>query len=262
MEDNFFLNSVAQDFSDLLHRVIGNTFIITYGIVKEIPADGLVTVEMSVADSTDDVIIVNCVLACLSSASVTFDLKPNIDDKVIVFYPQSYHNAMFQKENNEALISSVSKGYTVLGGIALLLNQYQESDHKNLVSFSDGKLDLKLAYSSDDDDNLFSLSVDDKGCFTLNSNKVEISSDKDNQITVSNGKATVMIDKDGNVSVDTTGKYTFKNSVTDLLQVIDGLATELENLTTTGTPSAQQTSPASLLTINTWRSTKLNQLLQ
>ena len=44
------------------------------------------------------------------------------------------------------------------------------------------------------------------------------------------------------------------------MQVVDGLAKELENLTTSGTPTSQSTSPASKLTIATWRQTKLNQL--
>ena len=50
-----------------------------------------------------------------------------------------------------------------------------------------------------------------------------------------------------------------KNGTTDLKQVVDGLATELENLTTVGSPATQATSPASKGTIATWRSSKLNQ---
>ena len=45
-------------------------------------------------------------------------------------------------------------------------------------------------------------------------------------------------------------------------QVVDGLAQEVENLTTVGSPATQATSPASKGTIATWRQSKLNQLFQ
>ena len=70
-----------------------------------------------------------------------------------------------------------------------------------------------------------------------------------------------MIDKSGNVKVETSGKFTLKNNSVDLKDVIDGLAKEVENLTTTGSASAQATSPASKATIATWRTSKLNVLL-
>ena len=85
---------------------------------------------------------------------------------------------------------------------------------------------------------------------------------KDNEITVNNGKATVIIDKNGNVKIDTSGKYTIKNSSTNLKDVIDGVAKELENLTTKGSPAMQATSPESKATIATWRTGKLNLLFE
>ena len=88
----------------------------------------------------------------------------------------------------------------------------------------------------------------------------QIAANKDSEITVTNGKATITVDKNGNVTIDAQGKYTVKNGTTDLKQVVDGLATELENLTTVGSPATQAISPASKGTIATWRSSKLNQL--
>ena len=81
--NNNLLKSLGISDSDMLHRVIGTTFIVEYGIIKKIPATGIVTVEMAVADSADDIIITNCVLASFASSSVTVNIKPNIDDKVI-----------------------------------------------------------------------------------------------------------------------------------------------------------------------------------
>lgn len=258
--DKNLLKSLGMSDSDMLHRAIGTTFIVEYGIIKDIPATGIVTVEMAVADSADDIIITNCVLASFSSSSVTVNIKPNIDDKVIVLFPRRFAGKMFNPETNEPIITACGNGYTIMGGIAILLNQYQESFHKNFIDVSDGCITLKMAYSKDEDKNLFTFESNADGELTLVSNDVQIAANKDSEITVTNGKATVTIDKNGNVTVDAQGKYTIKNGTTDLKQVVDGLAQEVENLTTVGSPSTQATSPASKGTIATWRSSKLNQL--
>ena len=275
--NNNLLKSLGISDSDMLHRVIGTTFIVEYGIIKKIPATGIVTVEMAVADSADNIIITNCVLASFSSSSVTVNIKPNIDDKVIVLFPRRFAGKMFNPETNEPIITDCGNGYTLMGGIAILLNQYQETYHKNYIDISDGCITLKMAYSEDDDKNLFTFESNADGELTLvsnnvqiatnkdseltlTSNDVQIATNKDNEITVTNGKATITVDKNGNVTIDAQGKYTVKNGTTDLKQVVDGLATELENLTTVGSPATQATSPASKGTIATWRSSKLNQL--
>ena len=273
---NNLLKSLGISDSDMLHRVIGTTFIVEYGIIKKIPATGIVTVEMAVAGSADDIIITNCVLASFSSSSVTVNIKPNIDDKVIVLFPRRFAGKMFNPETNEPIITDCGNGYTLMGGIAILLNQYQEAYHKNYIDIFDGCITLKMAYSEDDDKNLFTFESNADGELTLVSNNVQITTNKDSEITVTNGKATITVDKDGkvtingkatitvdkngNVTINTQGKYTVKNETTDLKQVIDGLATELENLTTTGSQTAQATSSASKGTIALWRESKLNQL--
>lgn len=258
--DKNLLKSLGMSDSDMLHRAIGTTFIVEYGIIKDIPATGIVTVEMAVADSADDIIITNCVLASFSSSSVTVNIKPNIDDKVIVLFPRRFAGKMFNPETNEPIITDCGNGYTLMGGIAILLNQYQEAYHKNYIDISDGCITLKMAYSEDDDKNLFTFVSNADGELTLVSNNVQVTANKDSEITVTNGKATITVDKNGNVTIDAQGKYTVKNGTTDLKQVVDGLATELENLTTVGSPATQATSPASKGTIATWRQSKLNQL--
>lgn len=277
--NNNLLKSLGISDSDMLHRVIGTTFIVEYGIIKKIPATGIVTVEMAVADSANDIIITNCVLASFSSSSVTVNIKPNIDDKVIVLFPRRFAGKMFNPETNEPIITDCGNGYTLMGGIAILLNQYQEAYHKNYIDISDGCITLKMAYSEDDDNNLFTFESNADGEltlvsnnvqittnkdseFTLVSNNVQIATNKDSEITVTNGKATITVDKNGNVTIDAQGKYTIKNGTTDLKQVVDGLAQEVENLTTVGSPATQATSPASKGTIATWRQSKLNQLFQ
>ena len=273
------LGGLGLSDADATHRRIGATYIVDYGIIKDIPTDGIVTVEMSASKDKQSITVTNCILASFASSSFTVKIKPNIDDKVIVLFPKNYSSRMFDKEVNETIISQATEGYCLLGGIAILLNQFQDF-HKNYIDFSDGCADIKLAYSEDDDKNFISLNtnkdgeitltvkdkfsqkIDKDGALNITSNNTSIEINKDDEITVNNGKATVTIDKNGNVKIDTSGKYTIKNSSTSLKDVIDGVAKELENLTTVGSPATQATSPASKTTIATWRESKLNLLFE
>ena len=273
------LGGLGLSDADATHRRIGATYIVDYGIIKDIPTDGIVTVEMSASKDKQSITITNCILASFASSSFTVKIKPNIDDKVIVLFPKNYSSRMFDKEVNETIISQATEGYCLLGGIAILLNQFQDF-HKNYIDFSDGCADIKLAYSEDDDKNFISLNtnkdgeitltvkdkfsqkIDKDGALNITSNNTSIKINKDDEITVNNGKATVTIDKNGNVKIDTSGKYTIKNSSTNLKDVIDGVAKELENLTTKGSPAMQATSPESKATITTWRESKLNLLFE
>ena len=273
------LGGLGLSDADATHRRIGATYIVDYGIIKDIPTDGIVTVEMSASKDKQSITITNCILASFASSSFTVKIKPNIDDKVIVLFPKNYSSRMFDKEVNETIISQATEGYCLLGGIAILLNQFQDF-HKNYIDFSDGCADIKLAYSEDDDKNFISLNtnkdgeitltvkdkfsqkIDKDGALNITSNNTSIEINKDDEITVNNGKATVTIDKNGNVKIDTSGKYTIKNSSTNLKDVIDGVAKELENLTTVGSPATQATSPESKTTIATWRESKLNLLFE
>lgn len=273
------LGGLGLSEADATHRRIGATYIVDYGIIKDIPTDGIVTVEMSASKDKQSITVTNCILASFASSSFTVKIKPNIDDKVIVLFPKNYSSRMFDKEVNETIISQATEGYCLLGGIAILLNQFQDF-HKNYIDFSDGCADIKLAYSKDDDKNFISLNtnkdgeitltvkdkfsqkIDKDGALNITSNNTSIEINKEDKITVNNGKATVTIDKNGNVKIDTSGKYTIKNSSTSLKDVIDGVAKELENLTTVGSPATQATSPASKTTIATWRTSKLNLLFE
>ena len=273
------LGGLGLSEADATHRRIGATYIVDYGIIKDIPTDGIVTVEMSASKDKQSITVTNCILASFASSSFTVKIKPNIDDKVIVLFPKNYSSRMFDKEVNETIISQATEGYCLLGGIAILLNQFQDF-HKNYIDFSDGCADIKLAYSKDDDKNFISLNtnkdgeitltvkdkfsqkIDKDGALNITSNKTKIGINKDDEITVNNGKATVTIDKNGNVKIDTSGKYTIKNSSTNLKDVIDGVAKELENLTTKGSPAMQATSPESKTAIAAWRESKLDLLFK
>lgn len=256
------LSGLGTTQTDVLNRFLSSAFIIEYGIIKDIPADGIVTVEMSVAKREDSVIITNCVYTNLSSSAMTISMKPVVDDKVVVLFPRRFAGNMFSPESNEVIISQCSEGYSITGGIAFPLNQWQKAYHKNFLEFDGGSFDFESAYDKDSKKNLLSVKGGADGSLEAKSNDIEIDLNKDNSFSVKNGKATVTVDKDGNVTIDAQGKLDFKNQGTSLQKVIDGLATELENLVTTGSPATQTTSPATKTSIALWRSSKLNVLLK
>ena len=225
------------------------------------------------------------------------NIKPNVGDKVIVLYPRRFDSKMFSTDNKDVIVNKNARGYNLFSGIALLCNQYKVNSHKNLITLEDGTVTIQLVYNEDDDKNKviasinsdgefayssnenfnlnvnkdgelayssndnFNLNVSKDGSFELASNNVQITTNSNDEVSITNGKATVKIDSSGNVTVETSGKYKFKNNTTDLKSVIDGLAKEVENLTTVGSPATQSTSPATKALITTWRQSKLNLLL-
>lgn len=222
MDDSLLTQAENIDFGTAVQSLIKKQCIIDFGIVQEVVAKGIVNVSLSVASTEQNIVVITCVLANIASKAFTLNIEPEVGDRVIIFYPRNYDDSMFTADGNtDIIINNNAKHYSLLGGIAFLFNQYKTNDHKNFININKDGIDVDC-----------------------------------------NGKAELKIDKNGNISVDAKqGKYTIKNSSTDLKTVIDGLAQELENLVTTGSPAIQATSPASKATIATWRNTKLNQLM-
>ena len=243
-DENFFLEATAQSESDMLHRVIGNSFIIEYGIIKDIPADGIVTVEMSVAQKNTDVIITNCVLASFASSSFTMNIKPNFDDKVMVLFPRKYHNDMFNVKNNETIISEAGTGYNVLTGVAILLNQFQDV-HKNFIDIQDGAVTLKMGYSEDEDTNNVEFTSDNDGNIEIKNPKADIKITSEGEININNGKSEVVIDSDGNIKINAqSGKISLKNNSASLFDILDGMLQILNtSLATAGSPASHTVVP-------------------
>lgn len=275
---NNILETLGQSEADTLHRVINNTFIVEMGIVKDIPSDGIVTVEMSVANDAENIVVTNCVLANFASSSVTVNIKPNIDDKVLVLFPRKFAGGMFNPETNEPIISEAVTGYCMTGGIAILMNQYQEAFHKNFIDVSDGKLTMKLAYSEDDEKNLLVLETNELGEITLQTNDnftetvnkdgeldikcndTNINVNKSNEIAITTGKAKVNIDSSGNITIDAMGgKLSLKNDKASLFSILDGMLKILNSsLATQGSPASHTVIPQQF----SQQSTQLGQLMQ
>ena len=250
-EPNLKAGTETLNAQTVIESAIRQSCIIDYGIVQEVPANGIVNVSIAVSDTKQNMLCMTCVLAGIASSALSVYVKPNVGDRVLVVYPRVYDENMFtvssdvsDENNKKVVVTPQAKRYDICGGIAILLNQYKTAGHKNYIKVEDGKVELKLSYDKNKSKNLD-----------------ELTTTADGDIELKNEKATISVDKNGNVTVDTQGKYKFKNAVTDMKAVIDGLAQELENLTTVGSPATQSTSPASKATITTWRTSKLNQLL-
>lgn len=245
---NFTAQSESLNFNSTVEAIVKRSCIIDYGIIQEIVADGVVNVAVAVSDTDQNMFCMTCVLANIASSSLTIDVKPSEGDRVLVVYPRMYDDDMFSVPDDDTkknvIVNPKAKGYNLCSGIAILINQYKEASHKNIITVDNGAVNLKLGYDKDNDKYM-----------------TELTTRADGNITVKNPNATVTIDKDGNVTMQAKGKYTIANDVTDLKQVIDGLATELENLVTIGSETTQSTSPATKTSIATWRTGKLNNLL-
>ena len=269
----------SANFMTAVQAMISRSCIVDFGVIQKADKKGIVEVAVSVADSSEDIKYITCVLANTASSSVTVNIKPNVGDKVIVLYPRRFDSKMFSADNKDVIVNKNARGYNLFSGIALLCNQYKVNSHKNLITLEDGTVTIQLVYNEDDDKNKviasinsdgelayssnenFNLNVNKDGSFELASNNVQITTNSNDEVSITNGKATVKIDSSGNVTVETSGKYKFKNNTTDLKSVLDGLAKEVENLTTVGSPATQSTSPATKALITTWRQSKLNLLL-
>lgn len=263
----------CTNFNALVESMIKRSCIIDYGIVLDSPADGIVNVAVAVSDTKQNQFCMTCVLANLASSSITTYVKPNEGDRVIVFYPRMYNPKMFtvpedEEERTAVLVDESARGYNLACGIAVLMNQYKEDSHLNVLNIADGTVDLKLAYSADDEKNFFTLQVEDTGALHINSNDgkftfdvdnadgditttlkcndASININKDSEITIT-GKSstTVVIDKDGNIKLTAGGKVSIKNSSANLFTILDGMLTILNNtLATAGSPASHTVVPS------------------
>jgi hypothetical protein len=226
-DPNFISQEAGLNFNTVVEAIIKRSCIIDFGIVQDVVSDGIVDVAVAVSKTKQDMLCMTCVLANIASKAFTLNVKPHKGDRVLVVYPRLYDDKMFEytdsENDNLKLIENYeAKGYNLASGIAILISQYRESGHKNVITIDEDSLEME----------------------------------------VNNGKTKMQIDNSGNVTVDTEGKYNIKNNSTTLFKVIDGLAKEVENLTTQGSPATQATSPTSKASIATWRSNKLNQLIE
>ena len=227
---NLLAGQESLNLISTIRRMISNSCIVDFGIVQNVPSEGLVDVSVAVSKTKQDMQIMTCILANPASSSLTMYIKPNVGDRVIVLYPRLFDSGMFTVDDakkQEVIVNSRARGYNLASGIAILMNQYKEASHKNFLNLDDGKLTLKLAYDKNNDKNLLTLETDENGAIHLDSNEGKFKFDvnnvtegedkgistkvtcndataeinKDSEITVANSKASAKIDKDGAVTI-------------------------------------------------------------
>lgn len=192
-EPNLIAGKECIDFNSVVENILKRSCIIDYGIVQDVPADGIIDVSVAVSDTDQNMFCMTCVLANIASSSLTINVKPNKGDRVLVVYPRLYDEDMFtvpdaEKDKLKIKVNPQARGYNLLSGIAILLNQFKTASHKNFIKIADGKVDIKLAYDKNEDKNYLTFS-----------------SDKDGAIAFGNDKCDVKIDKDGYLSYKTKG---------------------------------------------------------
>ena len=160
-EPNFIAGGQCLDFVSTVEAIVKRSCIIDYGIIQNIQASGVVDVAVAVANTEQNMFCMTCVLANIASSNFTIDVKPSVGDRVLVVYPRLYDEKMFTVPDGDAktelIINKQAKGYNLLSGIAILLNQYKKSSHKNLVSIDGDKVEIKLGYDKDADKYMASL---------------------------------------------------------------------------------------------------------
>ena len=153
---NFMAGNECLDFVSTVEAIVKRSCIIDFGIVQNVPAEGVVDVAVAVSDTEQNMYCMTCVLANIASSSLTVKVKPNVGDRVLVVYPRLYDDSMFtvsskEDDNKKLIVNPQAKGYNLCSGIAILINQYKKNGHHNYIKIEDGKIEAKLAYDKDND---------------------------------------------------------------------------------------------------------------
>ena len=190
-DPNFISQEAGLNFNTVVESIVKRSCIIDFGIIQEVVSDGIVDVSVAVAKTEQDMLCMTCVLANIASSSFTLDIKPKKGDRVLVVYPRIFDDDMFTvpDEEDDALkpkINFEAKGYNLMSGIAILVNQYKEASHKNLITVEDGKVTIALGYNADDEKNMLNFTSDENGAFTVSNDKCSITVDKDGYLDYEN----------------------------------------------------------------------------
>jgi hypothetical protein len=222
IDPNFISQESGLNFGTVVEAIIKRSCIVDFGIVQKVVAEGIVDVSVAVSSTKQNLECMTCVLANIASSSVTVNIMPHKGDRVLVLYPRTYDSKMFDvSKGTEVLVNERARGYNIMSGIAILVNQYRKANHKNVIKVDEDSVDIEVV----------------------------------------GGKTKMQIDSSGNVTVDTNGKYTIKNSTTDLLAVISNLNDIIKGLKTTGSETTQTISPDTVAKLVQWESSELKALL-
>lgn len=188
-EPNFISQEEGLNFNTMIEAIIKHSCIVDFGIVEDVVADGIVNVAVAVSRTPQDMQCMTCVLANIASTSMTLKIVPHVGDRVLVLYPRIYNDKMFdvkadEEKDTKLIIDMDAKGYNLMSGIAILINQYKEAGHKNLIT-----IDEDGYFSYINSDNKTKIEVKSTGLSIEDNNGCKIVSDAD-YVTI-NGKLKV-----------------------------------------------------------------------
>ena len=188
-EPNFISQEAGLNFNTVVEAIIKRSCIIDFGIVQDVVSDGIVDVAVAVSKTEQDMLCMTCVLANIASKAFTLNVKPHKGDRVLVVYPRLYDDKMFnftgsEGSDAELTVNYEAKGYNLASGIAILISQYREAGHKNVIT-----IDEDGYFSYINSDNKTKIEVKSTGISIEDNNGCTIVSDA-NYVTI-NGKLKV-----------------------------------------------------------------------
>ena len=140
-DPNFIAQEAGLNFGSVVEAIIKRSCIVDYGIIQNVVADGVVDVSLAVSRTEQDMFCMTCVLANIASSSFTLNIKPKKGDRVLVVYPRIFDDDMFTVPDGDDALKPIinfdAKGYNLMSGIAILINQYKEASHKNLLTIDE-----------------------------------------------------------------------------------------------------------------------------
>ena len=162
-EPNFITEEAGLNFNTVVEAIIKRSCIIDYGIVQDVIADGVVDVSVAVSRTKQSMVCMTCVLASIASSAFTLNIKPHKGDRVLVVYPRMFNDDMFKVTDSESSDTKITvdpeaSGYNLASGIAILLNQYKKSGHKNVVT-----IDENGYFKYENKDNKTKIEIKDTG---------------------------------------------------------------------------------------------------
>jgi len=185
-----YIKAFFADSSTALKSALERRADVDVGIVRRVPAKGLVDVEMAAGFSPDHIRTIRCVLISPASRVLSLDLAPSEGDRVLVLTPHIWAAGMLDPDNGDVTVAPDAPCNAPLYGFALLMNQVQTDRHMNVLTVDeDGAFSLSLLYDKDTGEYGAELSVDKDG-------KVELSADGcsinlgDDGVSI-NGKLTI-----------------------------------------------------------------------
>ena len=241
------MSSVAQttfgNLNSVIREIISNTHIIEYGIVKEILDNGEIVVTSLTRGEDEYMGIFVCNLINSTSKNFSIKIKPEINDKVIVFFPRRFVDDVLKEDVIECISTKNYKAYLATGAVALLLGV-------NTGSVSCDVTDTEANF--DFWGNIIKIKED--GSFSIKLDKTEISGNGGDGLQVIQENSKIKISNTGDILLESSGKIEIRNKLQSIKDILKDLSFNIQSIVTTGTEVTQAVSEVSKAQFEIWES--------